>query len=166
MTGILLVAVVLVWLALTVTLTRWIIRVIKSPGLKLFAGIVVFLVLLVAPLLDELIGAFQFDSLCRRYAVQEIDAQNAMNRQVVFVPRGDDKFAEGTAVRIRIDPHVYKDAQTERVLVTYHTLHAEGGWLVRATKISATNSPMLFRSGCGPRDEDAFKKNLNITVIN
>ena len=89
-----------------------------------------------------------------------------MNRQVVFVPRKNDKFAEGTAVRIRIDPHVYQDAQTGRVLVSYHTLHAEGGWLVRAMRISQTNSPMLFRSGCGPRDEDAFKKNFNITVIN
>lgn len=124
-----------------------------------------FILLLVAPLSDELIGMWQFESLCSKYAVQVIEP-GARDRQVVYVPRGADQYASGTAVRIRIDPIVYKDAKTNQVLVSYHSLHAQGGWLVRATGISETNSPILFNSGCAPKNEDAFKSELNITVIN
>jgi hypothetical protein len=125
-----------------------------------------FLVLLPLPVADVIVGKWQFDSRCNRYSVQTIDGQHAPNRRVVYERRGADQFAQGTAVEIRIDPVVFRDAETNRVLVSYHKIHDKGGWPVRTLGISQTSSPLLFASACGPRDQDAFKKNFNITVIN
>lgn len=166
MTGILLIGVVVAWLFAVFTFTRWTIRRFDSGVSKTVAAMVVFPALLVAPVADELIGMQQFESLCKKYAVQQIDEQHAMNRRVVYVRRTQDRFADGTALRIRIDPIVFRDAETDRILVSYHTLHATGGWLIRMLGISETNAPILFGSGCAPKDQDAFKKKFNITVIN
>jgi hypothetical protein len=166
MTGLYVFAVVGLWLWIAFQFSRRIsVRVSSSRGLRMSVAALVFLVLVTAPVADELIGWRQFESLCRKYANQVIEP-NAKNRQVVYVPRGNDQYASGTAVRIRIDPVVYKDAETNQVLVSYHSLHAQGGWLIRAMGISETNAPILFNSGCAPTNEDAFKSKLNITVIN
>lgn len=166
MTGIFLIAIAIGWLAVVIAVTRWTSQRFKSWFMKGVCVVVVFPLLLVAPLADELIGKQQFESLCGRYAVQVIDEPHALNRRVVYVPRGADQYAEGTAVRIRIDPWIYRDAETNQVLVSYHTLHAEGGWLIRSLGISESNSPLSFGSGCGPADEREFIKKLNIAIIN
>lgn len=166
MTGLFLIAVAIAWLAAVVVLTRWVTRRFRSTASKFVSGLVVFPVLLAAPLTDELIGKRQFDLLCKKYAVVVIDEQHAMNRRVVTTIRQEDRFAQGTAVRIRIDPYTYRDTETNQVLVSYHTLHAEGGWLIRVLGISETNGPLLFHSGCAPDDRYAFKKKFNITVVN
>ena len=166
MTGILLFGVAFAWLIAVLILTRWVTRRFKSAIAKVVCSLALFPIVLVAPLADELVGKQQFESLCKKYAVQEIDEQHAMNRRVVSELRREDRFAEGTAVEIRIDPHVYRDAETNQVLVSYHTLHAKGGWFIRTLGISETNSPLLFRRGCAPKDQDAFKKTFNITVMN
>jgi hypothetical protein len=166
MTGILLIAIVTVWVIAVLTITRWATRRLGSSALKLMAITILIPVLLVLPMADELIGMWQFDSLCKRYAVQVIDEKNAMNRRVLYQRRTKDQFVEGTALEIRIDPKVYVDAETKRVLVAYNTLHAKGGWLIRTLGISETDAPLLFSSGCAPKDQDAFKTKFNITVIN
>ncbi|MDL2336354.1 MAG: hypothetical protein QFE16_00785 [Pseudomonadota bacterium] len=166
MTGILLITVAIAWLIAVLAATRWVVRRVNSPAMKVVSCLVLFPVLLVLPLADELVGKQQFDSLCKKYAVQVIDEKHAMNRRVVFVLPEHDQFVEGTALQIRIDPNVYRDAETNQVLVSYYTLHAKGGWFIRTLGISETNAPLLFESGCAPEEQDAFKKKFNITVIN
>ena len=166
MTGIILIAVVVVWLVAVLAFTRWATRRFKSLAMKVVSSVALFPTLLLLPVADEVVGKVQFESLCKKYAVQVVDESHAMNRRVVYERRGTDQFAEGTAVEIRIDPIIYRDAETNQVLVSYHTLHAKGGLLIRTLGISETNSPLLFRRGCAPQDQDAFKKKFNITVIN
>jgi hypothetical protein len=166
MTGILLIVLAAAWLIVVLLITRRATWHFGSRAAKVAISLVLFPALLVAPLADELIGKWQFESLCKQYSTQEIDEHHAMNRRVLFVRRKEDRFIQGTAVRIRIDSHVYKDAETGQVLVSYYTLHAEGGWLIHALGISETNSPLLFRRACGPRDEDTFKKKFDIRVVN
>lgn len=166
MTGILLIGIAIAWLVAVLIITRWVIRRLKSAAAKVACTLVLFPTLLVAPLADELVGKQQFESLCKKYAVQVIDEQHAMNRRVSFERRSRDEFAEGTAVRIRIDPYVYRDEETKKVLVGFHILNAQGGWLIRTLGISETSAPILFSSGCAPQDAFAFQKKFNITVIN
>ena len=166
MTGILLFGVAITWLISVLAVTRWVAQRFASIAMKVCCSLVLVPTLMAAPLADELIGRQQFESLCKKYAVQVIDEQHAMNRRVVFILPKRDQFVEGAAVQIRIDPNVYLDAETNQVLVSYHTLHASGGWLIRMLGISETNAPLLFRSGCAPENQDAFKKKFNITVIN
>jgi hypothetical protein len=166
MTGILLIIVVIAWVIAVLKITGWATRRIQLRAMKLTVFTLLSSVLLVAPVADELVGKWQFDSLCKKYAVQIIDEGIAMNRRVLYQRRTVDRFAEGTALEIRIDPIVYIDAETKKVIVSYHTLHAKGGWLIRTLGISETNAPLLFSPGCAPKDQDAFKKRFNITVIN
>jgi hypothetical protein len=166
MTGIFLLIVVGLWLWACVAMTRALMRRWKGRAWGVPAACAMFVALLVAPVADEIVGKFQFDALCSDYAVQTIDLKNAPNRQVIFRPRANDTYANGTAIQIRINPHFYEDSVTGKVLVRYHSVHARGGWLVRALGVSETSAPLIFRSACAPADEDGFKKNFNITVIN
>jgi len=166
MSGIFLIAVFVVWLAIVIAAIQWAIRHCKSKFMKLFSGIVIFPLLLLAPLADEIIGMFQFEALCKKYAIVEVDEKSAMNRRVVTEIRKIDEYAKGTAVKIRIDPYMYRDIETNKVVVSFHTLDAQGGWLINFLGISETRAPLLFRSGCAPKDMFGFKKKLNIKVMN
>ena len=127
---------------------------------------VLFAVLVPLPLADEIIGRLQFKALCEKDTQQFIDERNAFGRRVRSVPRGADRYAEGTAVKIRIDPLVYQDVETGTVLVSFHTLHAQGGWLIRTLGISEAQRPLLFHSSCGPADQRGFIARYNMTVVN
>jgi hypothetical protein len=164
--GIFLIAVFIIWLIISIAVAQWVARHCKSKFMRLFSGVVVFPLLLLAPLADEVIGIFQFESLCKKYAVVEIDERNSMNRYVATEIRKKDVYAEGTAVSIRIDPYIYRDTETKQIIVSYHILHAQGGWLVRFLGISETNAPLLFGSGCEPKDVYAFKRSFDIKVVN
>ena len=166
MTGILLITVAIAWLIAVLAATRWVVQRVNSPAMKVMNSLALFPVLLIAPLADELVGKQQFDSLCKQYAVQVIDEKHAMNRRVSFERRSNDVFAKGTAVRIRIDPYIYRDVETKNVLIRFHILTAQGGWLIRALGISETTSPLLFQPGCAPENVFGFQKEFNVTVIN
>jgi hypothetical protein len=126
----------------------------------------VFLLLLAAPLADELIGKWQFESLCNKYATQAIDEKNAPNAHVMSVGGKNNAYTPQAMVRIRVQPWIYQDIKSGKVVVSYHTLSAEGGWLVRALGISETNSPLLFSRSCAPNNEREFIKRLNMTIEN
>lgn len=166
MRGLVLLGVIAVWIILALFITKFALRSIKSRPIKVLSAALIFAVLLVAPLGDELVGKYQFETLCKKYAVQIIDEQHAMNRRVFFERRSGDQYAKNTAVRIRIDPYVYRDEETKKVTVSFHILTAEGGWLIHALGISETNAPLVFNSGCAPQDAFGFQKSFNITVVN
>ena len=166
MTGILLFGVAIAWLICVLAMTRWVARRFESMAMKVCCGLVLVPTLLVAPLADELIGKQQFESLCKKYAVQVIDEQHAPNARVESVGGSGDWYAAGTAVRIRIQPWTYQDTTTQKVVASYHTLHAEGGWFIRTLGISETRSPLLFSRSCAPPDERAFLKTFNINIVN
>ncbi|MDU9398910.1 hypothetical protein [Pseudomonas sp. zfem003] len=166
MSGILLIAVLVTWLLICRAISKKLTRNIKSQTRQTTSKLAIFSILFLAPFSDELIGAFQFSSLCDKYAVVEIDEQNAKNRTVIVEPRSSDTYAEGTALKIRIDPYVYRDIETNKVIVRYHILQAKGGWFIRLLGISETNAPLLFNPACEPENVYGFKKTFNIKVVN
>ena len=166
MTGLLLLVIAGAWLAVAVLIARAIAARFGSTLSKAAVWLLALPTLLVAPLADELVGSRQFAVLCKQYAVLVVDELNVANRRVMFERRRGDRFAEGTAVRIRVDPYTYKDVDTTRVLVSFHILTAEGGWLSRLIRVSEANAPLLFDRGCSPPDPFSFKKKFNVTLIN
>ncbi|MGB9151376.1 MAG: hypothetical protein WCB36_14150 [Burkholderiales bacterium] len=166
MTGILLIGVVGAWLMAAIVMGAKIGDKLNPPWLRTPAALLLMAILIPLPVVDEIIGGWQFRALCDKYAVQYIDEKNARDRKVVYVPRGNDQYAEGTAVRIRIDPWVYQDAETGKTLVSYHSIEAKGGWFIRSLGISETSSPLIFNGYCAPDNQDDFKKKFNITVTN
>jgi hypothetical protein len=163
MTGLFLLSAAAVWLVLAAAMAYAFTSRLKNMLLRSVAALASFGVLLPLPLVDELIGKQQFESLCKKYA---IDEEHAPNARVVSVGGHSDWYAADTAVRIRIQPWIYQDTTTQKVVVSYHTLHAKGGWLIRALGISETRSSLLFSLSCAPSNERAFIKTFNITVTN
>lgn len=166
MSGILLITVLVTWLLICRAISKKFTRNIKSQTRQTTSKLAIFSILFLAPFSDELIGAFQFSSLCDKYAVVEIYEQNAKNRKVIIEPRSSDTYAEGTALKIRIDPYVYRDIETNKVIIRYHILQAKGGWFIRLLGISETSAPLLFNPACEPENVYDFKKTFNIKVVN
>lgn len=166
MTALLLFSVVGLWAWAAYNLSRWIGGRIHFKQWQIPFTMLVFVVLLVAPLVDELVGWWQFKSLCDEYAVQLVDEKAALNAHVVSVGGKLSRYESGTAVRISIQPWIYQDSTSGKVVVSYHTISAEGGWLIHALGISETNSPLLFSRSCAPLNERGFIKRFNITISN
>jgi hypothetical protein len=166
MSGLFLIAVVGLWIWLAFKLSRFIgIRIAGGRWVVPLSALL-FLVLLPMPVIDEIIGGFQFRALCKRYAVQTIDEQNVRGARVVSVGGRDGWDAPDTVIPVRIQPWIYQDATTQKVLISYHTLHAEGGVLIRTLGISETRSPLLFSRSCAPPNERAFIKAFNVVITN
>lgn len=166
MSGILLIGVVSLWIWAAVAIGQMLTSKLKDSWIKSLVTFLVTAVLIPLPVADEIVGGFQFRALCDKYAVQEIDRKNAYNREVLSVGGNKGRFAEGTAVQIHIQPWIYQDKQSGLIIVSYNTLHAKGGWFIRALGISETNSPLLFNGDCAPPNQNDFKSKFNITVIN
>lgn len=166
MTGLLLIAVFLGWLVLSLLVVRYFAGYINNPVLRWFGCFFAFAFLMIAPVLDEVVGGWQFSRLCEKYTKVYVNEERAKGRKVFYVRRGEDRFLDGVAVKVRIDPIVFADSETGEVLVKYNELHAQGGWLIRFLGISESNSPLLFDAGCAPFDQDMILENLNIEVVN
>ncbi|MGB8763707.1 MAG: hypothetical protein WCD07_02765 [Burkholderiales bacterium] len=166
MTGILLIGVVVAWLMTAIVMGAKIADKLNPPWLRTPAALLLMAILIPLPVADEIIGGWQFKALCDKYAVQYIDEKNAQDRKVMLLGRGKDWYEKNTILKIHIQPYIFQDTETGKVVVSYHSLEAEGGWLIRSLGISETKSPLLFNRGCAPLNEDEFKKKFNITVIN
>ena len=165
MTGILLIAVAIAWLIAVVTVTRWVARRFNSLTMKVVSCLVLFPALMAAPLADELIGKRQFEQLCNDNSTIQVDRATAVGRTVYFVPKRDIE-AQGTWVRVVLQPHQFVDATTGETVVSYTTLTAVGGRFIRTLGISEGGMPLTFNGSCGPKENarDLFKS-LGVTAL-
>ena len=165
MTGILLIGVFAAWLWVSVAVARWAYRKVRSPRIRLLAGFVAGTLTLVFPVLDEVVGAWQFHRICQQHAGQFIDEANAKDRSVTF-EGATTNVDTGTLVEIRMNTKTYRDVETKRVLARHHVVKAKGGLLIRTLGISETTAPLVFPTYCAPRNQDEWRRRLNVTVVN
>lgn len=149
MTGIYLLFVVVVWLAVVIWLTRIITNKLPATWWRNPVGMLVFVVLLPLPLIDEIVGGRQFERLCKENSMIQVDRATAVGKTVYFVPQPDVEI-EGTWVRVVLQPKRFVDATTGEVVVSYNELIAVGGWLIRSLGISEGGMPLTFRGTCVP----------------
>jgi hypothetical protein len=137
-----------------------------SGAVKKVTQSLLFLMLLITPLADEIVGVFQFRALCSEGTVVQVDEKKAFGRIVRYQRRGKDVYAANTVVKIRVDTASFKDVETDEILLSYKTYSATGGWLIRMLSISETNSPLIFNGYCAPKNEATVLKKLNIKELN
>jgi hypothetical protein len=166
MGGLLFFGVIFLWIGVAIFLARrnQFIEGMAPGGKRQLMTLLLMAILIPLPVADEIIGGFQFRALCDKYAVQYIDEKNARDRKVLSVGGYQSQYVENTILKIRIQPWIYQDVETKKTLVSYHSVEAEGGWLIRG--ISETKRPVIFKGYCAPDNQDEFKKKFNITVIN
>ena len=164
MTGILLLFVVAIWAVVAYALTKVIALKMPTGRWQLPASIGVFLVLFALPFLDEVVGTFQFQQLCREHSGIRLDRAKASGK-TVYATTASHEDIRGTAVRMVLQPVRFVETTSGEPVMSYNGLTAYGGWFIRTLGISEGNKPLLFRGSCWPRETDRLIKEMNITVV-
>lgn len=160
MSGIFLLFVFLLWLAIAISLSKFVTNKLPETKWPGHVRLIVFAILLPLPVIDEIVGGSQFRKLCQENSVIEVDRATAEGKTVYLV-KSQDTEIRGKWVRILAKPWRYADIKTNDVVVEYRTLTASGGWFVRLLGVSE-RMPLLFNGSCAPDTRpasiEAFKK--------
>ena len=161
----------LVALALSIWGCVWLARslgnLVPNPAWRSKIKVGVFLALLASPFVDEVIGKYQFEALCKANGIESADVSKARGKRVK-VKYGERQFVEGTIMPIKVSDVLFRDADSGEILIQHKNYYAMGGWLMRYTPVSmGSPESMLFDgNGCGfKRRDDVFTAN-QISEIN
>lgn len=165
MSGLLLLFVAGVWFFFVWWLTVFLTRKMPSGAMTTIVEYLLFAVLLVAPLADEIIGRFQFKALCKKNATVTLDTTNTQGRTVWFGESLRTQMTLGT-IEVSQAQRRYVDAKTQEPIYHYSRLEAKGGWLIRTLGISDPDSPLLFEGLCQPKNLESIDAQLGLTRIN
>ena len=167
MTGLLLLAVVGLWMWACVAITRVVLRQVKSPPSRWLGAPTLFTALLILPLVDEIVGGFQFRALCEKGAVLKIDAEKAKGRTVRVVIQPSNEVVPGQALRTLHSHLSYRIVDSEEEIARYDTYVINGGWFIRALGISNNNSPLTIDLPAGsPPNRGLLDRTYGFTLIN
>ena len=164
MTGLLLIFVFGVWFMVAKWIASKIVADINSPKAKKVAKPLILVLLMLAPLADEVMGGVQFYALCSKEAVLKVDEDKAKDKTVT-VNLSDGKNISSAPLVIREQTWSYIDIKNSEEVISYKTLHAGGGWLIKNLGISETNAPLIFSGVCGPAEQKTIFSRLNIKVL-
>lgn len=164
MSGLLLLAVGALWL----WCIKWLIgklgqRFPERPWRPLAQGIV-FALLLPLPLMDEIVGGWQFNRLCEANVVQ-VNKQTARGRTVYREAGGHESPIPGTWVNVWKMSFRDLDMSTGEVIVTFDHLRAEGGRLFPG--FDSGHDPLTFKGTCWSqgKPDKKFYADLGMTLI-
>ena len=167
MTGLLLIAAAVIWLAICVWLIRAIGKFMPKKWWSAVVKLSVIALLLLLPLIDEIVGARQFAELCKRHDAVQVDRERA-NGKTVYLLDQPDRWIEKLAIPVRSQKWTYVDVATRETVVEWHELYAAGGYLVRLLKISEGNVPLTFKGSCAPEsgvDSIQLFKKLGVVQV-
>ena len=117
--------------------------------------------------MDEVIGKYQFEALCKANGIAGADVAKAWGKKVK-VDYSERTYVEGTIMPILESDVIFRDADNGEVLIRYKNYYAMGGWLMRYTPLSmGSQHPMLFpRNGCGFAQRDQIFSANQISQTN
>ncbi|MHB1198398.1 MAG: hypothetical protein ACYCZ6_02340 [Polaromonas sp.] len=165
MIGLLFLATVAAWLWACAWLSQKLGNLVPNPSWRRAVKVGIFIALLVAPFVDEVIGKYQFESLCKANGIESADVSKARGKKVK-VEYGERRLLEGTIMPIKESDVLFKDADSGEVLIQHKNYYALGGWLMRYTWLSmGSDHPMLFGGFCDRRIEQEIFKTNSITFL-
>ena len=167
MSGLILLFILGVWLFVAKKLTSFLTTRMQVGVIKKAARVLLFVLILVAPLADEVIGGFQFRALCEAETQLHYDKDTLAGKEVYSDTLVAVKV-ENIAIPVVSQMQTYTESNTLKMLLNYKVLYADGGWLSRAIHFNSVYQPYTFDGYCGPEGEKVQEllKNLNVTVIN
>ena len=132
--------------------------------LRWLVSVLVFALLLPLPLIDEIVGGWQFKKLCDVHNVIKIDKEKIRGSTIYYEPEPNvDLKNAWVSIRLQQWSHSYANGV---MAMQYASLHANGGWLVRKLSMSESSAPLLFGASCYPTENPVtLKKSLNVTTL-
>jgi hypothetical protein len=165
--GLLFLATVAVWLWLCIWLSRKLASLVPNPSWRSPVKWGVLILLLASPFVDEVIGKYQFEALCRANGIESADVSRARGKRVKL-ELGARTLLGGTIMPIKVEDWLYRDADNGNVLIQHKDYYAIGGWLMRYTPLSmGSDHSMLFPgNGCNLVLWQRFLAAAQVTVTN
>lgn len=155
MIGLLFLAGISLWLAIAVMLSKKIPVWIGVSKHKTATTVLIFPVLFVLPMADEIIGRWQFSRLCEREAVVTLnpDWEKVKGARLVSQPRRE---VSGTLIQIYSEPSKYVDVATGTAFMTYPYFYTHGGMLLGRLGLGLGGL-----TSCHPKNAQAIQKMIN-----
>lgn len=154
----------ILWLAIVCAIAVAGTLMLPKKWWRTVTRIVLVLVLIPVPLVDEYFGKKQFEELCKENAKIQI-APNSAGR-TVYLQEPQRVHIPETWVPVISTQWRFIDATTGQVVVSYNTLQASGGRFTRG--LSEGGVPLTFRAYCEPGgtvDPVSLLKQHQITQI-
>ena len=82
MSGIIFFGMIGVWVFISLKLTGLLTKIVKSPRKKSWVYPPVFILIFVTPIMDEIIGGFQFRALCKEEATATYEKEEIYDKTV------------------------------------------------------------------------------------
>lgn len=145
------------WIFLSVFLAR---RIPRWLGIQRHTGsasVACFLLVLIAPAIQDIVGMWQFDRLCKERAVVWVSPEaGQVKRAKETSPATID--LTGNWIPIRLQRAEYSDAETGRPFLSEVALHTKGGYIGHIALLGNTRS-------CWPQTNREVFKELNIDKL-
>lgn len=145
------------WIFLSLFLARRIPRWLGIQRYTCSASAACFLLLLIAPFIQDIVGMWQFDRLCKERAVVWVSPEagqvkRAMHADLPNVAR------LGYWIPIHSQPIAYIDVDTGKPFLTYEALHTKGGLIGQLLLLGGTHS-------CWPKNATQVTNELNTDLL-
>lgn len=167
MTGLVMLGLFITWFFISIMLSRWFGRSFQRPIARTAVALVSFVGFLVLPIVDELIGMWQFDVLCSGDATLAIDADAARGKTVRLVINPSNEVLPGQML-VTYHTHMsYRDVVTNQEIGSFSNYVVKGGWLIRALGLFDSNVPLVIgKPWCGPENEGSLPARYGFTLVN
>lgn len=147
------------WLTVAIVLSKKIPHWLGVTKHSAVISVLLFPVLLVAPIADEIIGRWQFNRLCEREAVVTLSP----DWEKVKAARDNDEPVteiDGYAIPIRVQRIEFVDANTGNPFLSYKGFHTYGGFLFGRLGLGLGQS-----TSCWPKDKTQLLNKLDIDQL-
>ena len=163
MSGIILLVVLTIWFYIVKKLSEFCVIKMPSGSKKSVVKSLIFVLLFIAPVADDIIGGFQFRALCKPenllvYAEEKLRGKSVKPRSVP--PHTINKI-----LTIFVSTGQWEDSETGELLVTYRIYEAGGGWLSRLIGFPQGSPPYTFNGYCMSKEYYQLFTKLNVTKI-
>lgn len=159
MIGLLFLAGIGLWLAVAVMLSKKIPIWMGVTKHKKAITVLLFPVLFVLPMADEIVGRWQFSRLCEREAVVTLSPDW---EKVKRAQDNDDPIIDigGYIIPIQVQRVEFLDLDTAKSFLTYKGFHTKGGILFGRVGLGLGQN-----KSCWPRDKTQVLNKLNIDQL-
>jgi hypothetical protein len=169
MSGIFLLIVLGLWLALVVGIARALTKSIKHDVLRYVALTATIACLFPLIVIDEIFAAPKFRQMCSE-GTKIIFDKNTIQGTTVYRQPSNFPYPEFSLVGLRgyFVEVVYTAQLVESPVISYKWFSIKGGFLIRSLGISQTTSPLLFEGICRPQEEpwqQTFIERNQLTII-
>lgn len=139
MSGIIILIVLLLWGFVVKKVSYYCVYKMQTGNKKVVVQGVVFLLVFIAPVVDDILGGFQFRAMCSPENLLEYDAEKIAGKTIKTIPT-KNYHVDNILVPIWVTHTRWVDYTTGEILIDHKIMYSKGGWLSRSIGIQRDDS--------------------------